>query len=84
MAFYARIREEHWLRDKHEDGIVIILEDESMWEIHSSDRLTASRWLRGSTIVVTQTQKDADAYLLTNRTENETAHANYLGHVRAA
>jgi hypothetical protein len=43
MAFYSRTREEHWLRDKHDDGIVVILEDDSMWEVHSSERLIEVR-----------------------------------------
>jgi hypothetical protein len=34
--------------------------------------------------MVSQIQKEADVYLLTNRMENETARANYLGQVRAA
>jgi hypothetical protein len=84
MVRYTRIREEHWLRDRHDDGSVVILEDESMWEIHPSDRPPTAHWLRGSTIMVSQIQKEADAYLLTNRTESETARANYVGQVRAA
>ena len=38
MAFYTRIHEEHWLRDRLEDGRIVILEDESIWEVHPSDR----------------------------------------------
>jgi len=84
MVLYTRIREEHWLRDKHDDCIVVILEDESMWEVRPADRPTTARWLRGSTIMVSQIQKEADAYLLTNRTEGEAARANYIGQIRAA
>jgi hypothetical protein len=79
MAFYSRTREEHWLRDKHDDGIVVILEDDSMWEVHSSDRLTTSRWLRMSTIIVEHTQRESYPYLLKNTTEQETVRANFLG-----
>jgi hypothetical protein len=81
MAFYARTRQEHWLRDKHDDGLVVILEDESMWEIHPSDRPLTARWLRMSTIVVEHTQKESYSYLLKNTTEQEMALANYLGDV---
>jgi hypothetical protein len=83
MVFYTRTRQEHWLCDKHEDGLVLLLEDESMWEIHPSDRLNVVRWLRMSTIIVEDSPKDVYPYpyLLTNNTEKETARANYLGDV---
>ena len=52
LAFYTRIHEEHWLRDKVEEGRIVILEDESMWEIHPSDRQITERWPRILTINV--------------------------------
>jgi hypothetical protein len=79
MAFYPRIHEEHWLRDKIEEGRIVVLEDESMWEVHPSDRLITERWLRISTITVKHTQKEGYPYLLSNSTEGEDARANYLG-----
>ncbi len=85
MAFYTRIHEEHWLRDKLEEGRIVILEDESMWEIHPSDRQTTKRWLRISTINVKHieinvkhAEKEGYPYLLSNRTEGEYARADYL------
>ena len=45
MPFYTRAREEHWLRDKQEEGKIVILEDESVWEVHPSDRPVTTRWL---------------------------------------
>jgi hypothetical protein len=84
MAFYTRIHHEHWLRDKQDEGRILVLEDESVWEVRPSDCLITARWLRGSTITVSQIQKEADACLLTNRTENEFARANYLRQDRAA
>ena len=82
LAFYARIRQEHWLRDKQDDGLIVILEDASIWEIHPSDRPTAAHWLRISTISVKYTEEHNYPYLLTNTTEDgETARANYLGDV---
>lgn len=79
MAFYSRIREEHWLRDRLEHGRIVVLEDESMWEVHPSDRQTTERWLRISTITVKHTQQEGYPYLLSNSTEGEDARANYLG-----
>lgn len=84
MASYKRIRDEHWLRDKQEKGQSLILEDESNWEIHPSDRAIAARWLRGSTIYVEQIQLEGYPYVLRNRTEGELARANFLSDLRAA
>ena len=78
MAFYTRIHEEHWLRDKLEEGRIVILEDESIWEVHPSDREITKRWLRISTITVKYTEKEGYPYRLSNRTEGEYARANYL------
>ena len=79
MAFYTRTHEEHWLRDKIEEGRILILEDESIWEVHPSDREITKRWLRISTITVKDTEKGSHPYLLSNRTEGADARANYLG-----
>jgi hypothetical protein len=78
MAFYTRLREEHWLRDKRDEGRIVVLEDESMWEVHPSDRPITKHWLRISTITVKHTQKEGYPYLLSNRTEGEDARANYF------
>jgi len=78
MAFYTRTHEEHWLRDKLEEGRTLILEDESVWEVHPSDREITKRWLRISTITVKDTEKGSHPYHLSNRTEGEDARANYL------
>ncbi len=56
----------------------MVLDDDSVWEIHPSDRPVAARWLRISTITVKPTQKEDYRYLLTNTTEGEAARANYL------
>jgi hypothetical protein len=83
MAFYTKTREEHWLQDKHEEGKIVFLEDESVWEIHPSDRAKTARWLRISTVAVEYTQKEGGyPYLLKNSTERETARANYLGEAK--
>ena len=78
MAFYTRIHEEHWLRDRLEEGRIVIVEDESMWEVHPSDRQITRRWLRISTIAVKHTEKEGYPYLLSNTTEGEDARASYL------
>lgn len=84
MPFYKRTRGEHWLRDKHDQGVSLLLEDDSMWEVHPSDRDVTARWLRGSTIYIEETPTRGYPYLLRNRTESEVARANFLGELRAA
>ena len=76
---YPRVHEEHWLRDRQEEGRIVILEDESVWEVHPVDRQATARWLRISTITVKETKTGEYPYLLTNTTEGERARANYLG-----
>ncbi|HYL16342.1 MAG TPA: transposase [Terriglobales bacterium] len=49
MAFYTKTQQEHWLRDKYDQGRIVMFDDESMWEVHPSDQLTTARWLRIST-----------------------------------
>ena len=78
MAFYTRIHEEHWLFDKLEEGRIVILEDDSIWEVHSSDWQITKHWLRISTITVKDTERGSHPYVLSNRTEGEDARANYL------
>lgn len=84
MTFYVRVRQEHWLRDKQDEGKGLILDDDSIWEVDARDRFLTKRWLRGSTIIVEYTEKQGYPYLLRNRTEGEVARANYLGEFRAA
>jgi hypothetical protein len=84
MTFYDRIRQEHWLRDKQDEGKGLILNDDSVWQVHPSDQFITARWLRGSTIIVEYTEKQGHPYLLRNRTEGEVARANYLGEFHAA
>jgi len=38
MTFYDRIRQEHWLRDKQDEGKGLILNDDSVWKVHPSDQ----------------------------------------------
>ena len=84
MVFYKRTRDEHWLRDKQEQGQSLLLEDDSIWVVHPSDRSITAHWLRGSTIYIEQTQTPDYPYVLRNRTEGEVARANCLDDVRVA
>ena len=84
MTFYEHIRQEHWLCDKQDEGKSLILNDDSSWEVHPSDQSITAGWLRGSTIIVEYTEKEGYPYLLRNRTEEESARANYVEVFRAA
>jgi len=75
MAFYTRIHGEHWLFDKLEEGRIVILEDDSIWEVHPSDWQITKHWLRISTITVKDTENGSHPYVLSNRTEGEDARA---------
>jgi len=44
--------EEHWIKDKANDGSIIILEDGSIWEVDSLDRIESSLWLPTETIII--------------------------------
>jgi hypothetical protein len=74
LAFYSGIRQEHWLRDKWGEALVI-LEDGPVWEIDLSDRSKTVRWLRISTITVERTQKERYSYVLMNSMENDIVRA---------
>jgi len=83
MTFYERIRLEHWILDKQDDGKKLILNDDSTWEVNPGDQSLTKRWLRGSTIMVDYTEKKDYPYVLRNQTEGKFARANFLGHARA-
>ena len=83
VTFYERIRQEHWLRDKQDEGKILILDDDSTWEVNPRDQFVTKLWLRGSTIMVEYTEKQDYPYVLRNLTEGEIARANFLGEFRA-
>jgi len=82
VTFYERIRQEHWLQDKQDEGKILILNDDSPWEVNPKDQLLTKLWLRGSTIMIEYTEKQDYPYVLRNRTEGEVARANFLSEVR--
>jgi hypothetical protein len=82
MTLYERTRQEHWLRDKQDEGKMLVLNDDSTWEVNPRDQLLTTLWLRGSTIMVEYTEKLDYPYVLRNRTEREVARANFLGEFR--
>jgi hypothetical protein len=68
----------HWIQEVMEGGKYIILEDNSLWEISSLDRIYTGIWLPISNIAVIYTG-DYYPYTLVNTDDNESAQARYLG-----
>ncbi|KTD14767.1 hypothetical protein Lgra_0470 [Legionella gratiana] len=42
----------HWIKSKSSDGSVIVLEDNSVWEVDSIDTIDSALWLPIENIVV--------------------------------
>lgn len=71
----------HWIKSKADNGGIIILEDGSMWEINSIDRIDTSLWLPISNVTVLKASSPVGdfKYTLINTDDGEKALAKYLG-----
>ena len=71
----------HWVDEVCKDGGLVVLEDDSIWEIESTDRVNTALWLPTTNVSVRKSAKPLDsyAYVLRNTEDHETAHAKYLG-----
>ena len=71
----------HWIKSKADNGAIIILEDGSMWEISSLDRIETAIWLPISNITVLRASSPVGdyKYTLVNTDDGEKAQAKYLG-----
>jgi hypothetical protein len=78
---YLGIGGGHWIKKNAERGKIIILEDNSMWEISSMDRIYTFLWLSFTNIrVILNDQTIGNyKYLLINTDDGEKAAAKYLG-----
>lgn len=78
---YLEVGEKHWIKSKVSDGSIVTLEDGSMWEIHSSDRMYTRLWLKITNIMVLEAKDTVDdyRYLLINTDDGEKVFAKYLG-----
>ena len=43
---------EHWIKSKSNDGAIIILEDESVWEVNIVDRIHSILWIPTENVIV--------------------------------
>ena len=78
---YAGLGSGHWVREKVDGGEIIILEDGSMWEISSIDRIYTRLWLRITNITVLEASDPVGPYRywLINTDDGERVLAKYLG-----
>lgn len=71
----------HWIKSKAANGAIIILEDGSMWEINSLDRIDTALWLPISDVTILKASSPVGEYKYTliNTDDGEKALAKYLG-----
>jgi hypothetical protein len=68
---------DHALRDKSDDGSILLLDDGSVWVVAQADRVNTGLWLAPSSITVNE--GSGAPYELVNTDDQETAEANYIG-----
>jgi hypothetical protein len=78
---YSGEGKHHWVDETCEGGAIVVLEDDSVWAVESTDRTDTALWLVTTDISV---KRDSQAsgpykYVLQNTEDHETAHAKYLG-----
>lgn len=61
----------HWVKKKIDSGNFIQLEDNSLWQVSSSDRLNSSLWLHLDEITVVESRNPNYPYLLINTDDGE-------------
>lgn len=78
---YGSVRTRHWIRTNVDSGKYILLEDGSLWQIHSMDRLRTMLWLPVSDITVTRSSSGPPGfdYLLIKTDNGQAVHAKYIG-----
>ena len=71
----------HFIDEVDKDGAIVILEDDSVWEVESTDRIDTSLWLETTDITVSKDPRAIGEYkyILRNTEDHETAHAKYQG-----
>jgi L-rhamnose isomerase len=71
----------HWIKSKANNGAIVVLEDGSMWEINSLDRIYSALWLPISNVTILKASSPVGEYKYTvvNTDDGEKALAKYLG-----
>jgi hypothetical protein len=73
---YAGIGQKHWVKSKADGGKYIQLEDESLWEVSSIDKINKMLWLPLDDVVVVESGNPLYPYKLVG--ERDTAEAKLL------
>lgn len=81
LGEYNGIGSGHWVSKKSDGGRLITLEDRSLWEIYSIDRIYTTLWLNKTSITVIECDFPVGdyKYYLINTDDGEKALAKYLG-----
>ena len=74
-TFYSSPGDGHWIKSQSDDGTIITLEDDSVWQVDPLDRIDTSLWLPITDITVVESD---DGYLLINTDDGEKANAQLL------
>ena len=71
----------HWIDEVSSNGAIVTLEDGSMWDIATIDRIDTAIWLPTTDITVMRDRRLVGdyKYVLVNTEDGEKAHARYLG-----
>jgi hypothetical protein len=78
---YVGVGGGHWIDEVSSSGAIVTLEDGSMWEISSIDRIDTSLWLPVTDITVLEADRPLGEYryVLVNTEDGEKALAKYIG-----
>ena len=75
---YASVGGGHWMSKKIDGGRFIKLEDGSLWEISSIDRINTMLWLVTEEITVIESSNPLYPYKLINNDSGDTAEAKLI------
>jgi len=76
---YAGVGGGHWVKEKIDGGKYILLEDGSLWEISSLDRIDTALWLPTESVVVLDNPTGLFPYKLVNTDTKEVVEAKCVG-----
>lgn len=71
----------HWIDEVDRDGALVVLEDDSLWQVDDSDQTDTNLWLSTTDITVENDPHPTGdfKYILRDTEDHESAHAKYLG-----
>lgn len=76
---YSGTSSGHWLKEKLDGGKMIRLEDSSIWEISTIDKINTMLWLPIDEITIIESKNPMYPYSLVNSSQKNSAEAKYIG-----